>query len=78
MDGSGLHRARSGERLVLGGRGRRRLLERDAVGLAIIVVLPFADTGCGKPSDKDDVVFSKLLLVRLEWITKLKRSHLYS
>ena len=65
-DGSGLHRARSGERLVLRGGGRRRLLERDTVVLAIIVIPPFADTGCSEPSDEDDGVLGKLLLVKLE------------
>ena len=69
-DGSGLHRARSGERHVLGRRGRRRLLERDAVVLAIVVVPPFADTGCCEPPDEDDVVPGKVLLVKLEMYRK--------
>ena len=69
-DGSGPHRARSGKRLVLGGSGSagrgRRPLERDTIVVAIVVIPPFADTRCTEPSDKDDVVLGKLLLVKLE------------
>lgn len=57
----GLHRAWSGEQLVLGGRGRRKLFEIDTVVLAIIVVPPLATTRCGKPFNKDNVVLSKQL-----------------
>jgi hypothetical protein len=69
-DGSGLHRARSGKRLVLrgghsAGRGRRTF-EGDAVVEGIIVVPPFTGTGCSEPSNEDDGVLGKLLLVKLE------------
>jgi hypothetical protein len=34
--------------------------------LPIVVVPPFADTGCSEPSDEDDVVLGKLLFVKLQ------------
>ena len=34
--------------------------------MAIVVVSPFTDTRCSEPSDEDDVVLGKLMLVNLE------------
>jgi hypothetical protein len=42
------------------------VLERDTVVVSVIVVPPFTGTRCSKPSDEDDVVLGKLMLVKLE------------
>ena len=64
-DRSGPHRARSGERPVLRGRGSGSF-EGDTVVLPVVVVPPFAGTGCSVPSNEDDIMLGKLLLVELE------------
>ena len=49
------------------GTGRRRgPFERDTVVLAVVVIPPFTNTGCGEPPNKDGVLLGKLLLVKLE------------
>lgn len=61
-----LHRTWGCEGSVLRGRDRRRPLERYTIVLTIVVVPPFADIRCSVPSNKDDGMFDKLLLVQLE------------
>ena len=67
-DWSGPHRARGSKRPVLGlgTRRGRGPFERDPVVLAVVVIPPFTNTGCGEPSNKDDVLLGKPLLVKLE------------
>jgi hypothetical protein len=42
------------------------------VVVAVVVIPPLTDARCGEPSDKDDVVFDKSLLVELEVDDKAK------
>ena len=56
--------SRSEQQTTCSGRGRRPL-ERNAA-VVVIVVPSFADARCFEPSDEDEVLFGKLMLVKLE------------
>ena len=57
--------SRSEQQTTCSGRGRRPL-ERNAAVFAIVVVPSFADARRFEPSNKDEVLFGKLMLVKLE------------
>ena len=47
-------------------RRGRKLLERDTIAAVVVVVPSFTDTRCVEPPNRDQVVLSKLMFVKLE------------